>query len=74
MGLKAETVFNATVGDLALRYRCAAREAALGKAGLFSVIPYSGVRIVADNFEVTTTIRVLRFERQFKFSLEFSQT
>ena len=72
VGLKVEPAFNATVADLALPYSFAAREAALGKAGKFSVIPYAGVRNVDANVGVSTTINVLRFERQF--SLEQSHT
>ncbi len=64
VGVKAATAFNATVADLALRYRFGAREAAQGKAGEFSIIPYAGVRIIDANFGVTTTVNVLRFERQ----------
>ena len=39
VGLKTQTSFNATVADLALRYRFGARESAQGKAGDFSIIP-----------------------------------
>lgn len=70
--LKAETAFNATVADLALRYRFGARESAHGKAGEFSLIPYAGVRIIDTNFGVTTTGNLLRFERQV--SRELSHT
>ncbi len=69
VGVKAATAFNATVADLALRYRFGAREAAQGKAGEFSIIPYAGVRIIDANFGVTTTVNVLRFERQFSRQL-----
>lgn len=69
VGVKAATAFNATVADLALRYRFGAREAAQGKAGEFSIIPYAGVRIIDANFGVNTTVNVLRFERQFSRQL-----
>jgi hypothetical protein len=49
---------------MALRYRFGSREAAQGKPGDFSIIPYAGVRIIDTNFDVTTTINFLRFERQ----------
>ena len=62
--LQAETSLNATVADMALRYRFGSREAAQGKPGDFSIIPYAGVRIIDTNFDVTSTINVLRFERQ----------
>jgi hypothetical protein len=68
-GLKTQTSFNATVADLALRYRFGARESAQGRAGDFSIIPYAGVRIIDANFGVTTTVNVLRFERQFSRDL-----
>ncbi|MFZ0408300.1 MAG: hypothetical protein WAM11_09355 [Cyanobium sp.] len=70
--LQAETAFNATVADLALRYRFGAREAARGRGGDFSVIPYAGIRILDANFGVTTTVNVLRFQRQV--SRELSHT
>ena len=69
VGVKAATAFNATVADLALRYRFGAREAAQGKPGEFSIIPYAGVRIIDANFGVNTTVNVLRFERQFSRQL-----
>jgi hypothetical protein len=72
VGLKTQTSFNATVADLALRYRFGARESARGKAGHFSIIPYAGVRVIDTNFGVTATVNVLRFERQF--SRELSHT
>ena len=72
VGLKTQTSFNATVADLALRYRFGARESAMGRAGEFSLIPYAGVRIIDANFGVTTTLNVLRFERQV--SRELSHT
>ncbi|MCX5948213.1 MAG: hypothetical protein NTY67_08570 [Cyanobacteria bacterium] len=72
VGLKTQTSFNATVADLALRYRFGARESAQGKVGDFSIIPYAGIRIIDANFGVTNTLNVLRFERQV--SRELSQT
>ena len=72
VGLKTQTSFNATVADLALRYRFGVRESARGRTGEFSLIPYAGVRIIDANFGVTTTLNVLRFERQV--SRELSHT
>ena len=69
VGLKTQTSFNATVADLALRYRFGSRESARGKAGDFSIIPYAGVRVIDTNFGVTATVNVLRFERQFSRDL-----
>jgi len=69
VGVKTQTSFNATVADLALRYRFGARESAQGKAGDFSIIPYAGVRIIDTNFGVTATVNVLQLERQFSRDL-----
>ena len=36
-----------------------------GKAGEFSIVFYTSIRIIDTNFGVTTTVNVLSFEREF---------
>jgi hypothetical protein len=42
----AELGFSQGIYDIALRYRFGDREAAIGKPGQYSIIPYAGIRIV----------------------------
>jgi len=43
--------------DLALRYRFGEREAAIGKPGQYSLIPYAGLRVINAQLGVTAELR-----------------
>ncbi len=61
--------------DLAVRYRFGDPEAAVGKPGQFSVIPYAGVRVIDANLNVDVQVigpnRL--FERQGSFGRTWAQ-
>jgi hypothetical protein len=61
--------------DLAVRYRFGDPEAAVGKPGQFSVIPYAGVRVIDANLDVDVQVigpnRL--FERQGSFGRTWAQ-
>lgn len=63
--------------DLALRYRCGDREAAVGKPGQFSLIPYAGIRIIDAQLDVGAQIQGsggrVSFQRQGNFGRTWVQ-
>lgn len=63
--------------DLALRYRFGDREAAVGKPGQFSLIPYAGIRIIDAQLDVGAQIQGsggrVSFQRQGNFGRTWVQ-
>ena len=63
--------------DLALRYRFGDREAAVGKPGQFSLIPYAGIRIIDAQLDVGAQIQGIggrvSFQRQGNFGRTWVQ-
>jgi hypothetical protein len=63
--------------DLALRYRFGDREAAVGKPGQFSLIPYAGIRIINAQLDVGAQIQGsggrVSFQRQGNFGRTWVQ-
>ena len=53
----AEVTATQGIYDLALRYRFGDREAAVGKPGQFSLIPYAGIRIIDAQLDVAAQIQ-----------------
>ena len=54
---RAEVTASQGIYDLALRYRFGDREAAVGKPGQFSLIPYAGIRIIDAQLDVAAQIQ-----------------
>ena len=61
--------------DLALRYRFGDREAAVGKPGQFSLIPYAGIRIIDAQLDVAAQLTggPINFQRQGTFGRTWVQ-
>jgi hypothetical protein len=64
--------------DLALRYRFGNREAAIGRPGDWSLIPYAGARLMQAQLHVATELQGngrlgLRFERQSSLERTWTQ-
>ena len=52
----AEVTASQGIYDLALRYRFGDREAAVGKPGQFSLIPYAGIRVIDAQLDIGAQI------------------
>jgi hypothetical protein len=61
-GLSARSQFSYTQGfyDLALRYRLGPREAAVGRPGQFTLIPYAGARLVDLKWDLDLALELER--------------
>ena len=53
---RAEVTASQGIYDLALRYRFGDREAAVGKPGQFSLIPYAGIRVIDAQLDVASQL------------------
>ena len=73
----AEVTASQGIYDLALRYRFGDREAAVGKPGQFSLIPYAGIRIIDAQLDVGAQIQGsggrVSFQRQGNFGRTWVQ-
>lgn len=73
----AEVTASQGIYDLALRYRFGDREAAVGKPGQFSLIPYAGIRIIDAQLDVAAQIQgsggLISFEREGSFGRTWVQ-
>jgi hypothetical protein len=73
----AEVTATQGIYDLALRYRFGDREAAVGKPGQFSLIPYAGIRIIDAQLDVGAQIQGsggrVSFQRQGNFGRTWVQ-
>ena len=73
----AEVTATQGIYDLALRYRFGDREAAVGKPGQFSLIPYAGIRIIDAQLDVAAQIQGsggrVSFQRQGNFGRTWVQ-
>ena len=73
----AEVTATQGIYDLALRYRFGDREAAVGKPGQFSLIPYAGIRVIDAQLDVAAQIQGsggrLSFEREGSFGRTWVQ-
>ena len=73
----AEVTATQGIYDLALRYRFGDREAAVGKPGQFSLIPYAGIRIIDAQLDVGAQIQGsggrVNFQRQGNFGRTWVQ-
>ena len=74
---RAEVTATQGIYDLALRYRFGDREAAVGKPGQFSLIPYAGVRIIDAQLDVGAQLEGIggriSFQRQGNFGRTWAQ-
>ena len=74
---RAEVTASQGIYDLALRYRFGDREAAVGKPGQFSLIPYAGIRIIDAQLDVAAQIQGsggrVSFQRQGNFGRTWVQ-
>ena len=73
----AEVTASQGIYDLALRYRFGDREAAVGKPGQFSLIPYAGIRVIDAQLDVAAQIQGsggrISFEREGSFGRTWVQ-
>jgi hypothetical protein len=73
----AEVTASQGIYDLALRYRFGDREAAVGKPGQFSLIPYAGIRVIDAQLDVAAQIQGsggrISFERGGSFGRTWVQ-
>lgn len=73
----AEVTASQGIYDLALRYRFGDREAAVGKPGQFSLIPYAGIRVIDAQLDVAAQIQgsggLISFEREGSFGRTWVQ-
>jgi hypothetical protein len=71
----AEVTATQGIYDLALRYRFGDREAAVGKPGQFSLIPYAGIRIIDAQLDVAAQLvqGPINFQRQGNFGRTWVQ-
>jgi len=73
----AEVTASQGIYDLALRYRFGDREAAVGKPGQFSLIPYAGIRVIDAQLDVAAQIQGsggrVNFEREGSFGRTWVQ-
>jgi len=74
---RAEVTATQGIYDVALRYRFGDREAAVGKPGQFSLIPYAGIRIIDAQLDVGAQIQGIggrvSFQRQGNFGRTWVQ-
>ena len=72
---RAEVTASQGIYDLALRYRFGDREAAVGKPGQFSLIPYAGIRIIDAKLDVAgqLTRRPISLQKQGTFGRTWVQ-
>jgi hypothetical protein len=74
---RAEVTATQGIYDVALRYRFGDREAAVGKPGQFSLIPYAGIRIIDAQLDVGAQIEGIggriSFQRQGSFGRTWVQ-
>ncbi len=70
----AEVTATQGIYDLALRYRFGDREAAVGKPGQFSLIPYAGIRIIDAQLDVAAQIQGSRGRVSFQQQGNFGRT
>ena len=72
---RAEVTASQGIYDLALRYRFGDREAAVGKPGQFSLIPYAGIRVIDAQLDVAgeLTEGPINFQRQGSFGRTWVQ-
>ncbi|MCP9804066.1 hypothetical protein KBY75_10860 [Cyanobium sp. T1G-Tous] len=73
----ADVTASQGIYDLALRYRFGDREAAVGKPGQFSLIPYAGIRVIDAQLDVAAQIQGsggrVSFEREGSFGRTWVQ-
>ena len=71
----AEVTATQGIYDLALRYRFGDREAAVGKPGQFSLIPYAGIRIIDAKLDVAGQLnrRPISLQKQGTFGRTWVQ-
>ena len=71
----AEVTASQGIYDLALRYRFGDREAAVGKPGQFSLIPYAGIRVIDAQLDVAAQLTggPINFQRQGSFGRTWVQ-
>lgn len=73
----AEVTASQGIYDLALRYRFGDREAAVGKPGQFSLIPYAGIRVIDAQLDVAAQIQgsggLISFEQEGSFGRTWVQ-
>ncbi len=71
----AEVTATQGIYDLALRYRFGDREAAVGKPGQFSLIPYAGIRVIDAQLDVAAQLTggPINFQRQGTFGRTWVQ-
>jgi hypothetical protein len=72
---RAEVTASQGIYDLALRYRFGDREAAVGKPGQFSLIPYAGIRVIDAKLDVAgqLTRRPISLQKQGTFGRTWVQ-
>jgi hypothetical protein len=71
----AEVTATQGIYDLALRYRFGDREAAVGKPGQFSLIPYAGIRVIDAQLDAAAQLTggPINFQRQGTFGRTWVQ-